>query len=141
MNKLYGETIFQEAQISQWLDWSLAELEPHAVMYILPYLGLVPYNEEVHKKAEKNLEEVIKIFENSLKGKEKIAGNKVTIADIKIAALLNFCFQWLWDEKYREKIPNLTKWYLGVVNEEQWKNIYGKPILCKTSLEMYKGVV
>lgn len=137
-NKLYGESAFQEAQISQWLDWTLIELEPHAVAYSLPYLGLFPYNEEIHKRAEKNLEDMIKILEGVLKDKERIVGNKVTIGDIRIASALNFYFEWLWDEKYREKIPNLTKWYIGIVNEEQWKKVYGKPVLCKKALEVFK---
>ena len=127
--------MFDNTQVDQWLDWEFIELEPAALTFTLPYLGLFPYLKDVHSNAEEDLSNTLEFLDKCLKGKKFIVGNETTIADISIASSLNVCFQWIFDEKYREKIPNVVNWYENVINEEYWRKEYGKPILCKLPLK------
>jgi glutathione S-transferase len=133
---LYGSNIFEQALVDQWLDWGLTELEPHVIVNNLPYLGMVPHIKEISEKAQKNLDAALEILEDHLKNKGFLVQKEITIADIQLASILHFSFQWLFDEKYRENIPNITKWYIVVTSEKAWQKEYGRPILCKTPLKL-----
>lgn len=137
--KLYGTSIFEEALINQWMDWSLSELEPSILAYSAAYLGYAPHVKEIHTKAKSDMQNLLKVLNEHLRGKKYLVGGTVSIADISLASTLNFAFQWLFDEKYRQSISNVTNWYQEVANQDEWKKVYGKTILCRSSLNVYTG--
>lgn len=137
--KLYGTSVFEEALIDQWLDWCLTELEPALLAYGGVYLGFVPYIKEVHSKVTGDLKTALAVLDGQLKGKTYLVGNQLSIADLGLASALNFAFQFLFDEKYRSGIANVTKWYQGVTNNDQWRKVYGRSHLAKASLPLYTG--
>jgi len=137
--KLYGNNQFEEALVNQWLDWCLTELEPAALGYSAPYLGFAPYEKEIQAKSGEDLRKFLNVLDGGLKGKTYLVGESISIADISIASALNFALQFLLDEKYRKNIPNVTKWYETITNQENWKKVYGKSVLCITPLKEYTG--
>ena len=118
------------------MDWEFLELEPASLTFTLPYLGLFPDLKDVHSKAQDDLKKALEYLNKNLDGKVFIVGNERSIADISIASTLSTGFQWIFDDKFRGRIPNVLNWYEKLINEENWKKEYGKVILCKTPLRL-----
>lgn len=137
--KLYGKSAFEEAQINQWLDWALTELEPAILAFAAPYLGYAPFVKESSAKATEESKNWLTILNNHLNNRKFLVGDEISIADISLAAALEFSFQYLYDEKQRKQYSNITKWFQEVTSQENWRKVYGKNVLCKTPLKPYTG--
>ena len=137
--KLYGSSPFEQALVDQWLDWNLSELEPALLAHSGAYLGFAPYVQEIQTASNKDFTKALQILNNHLGGRNYIAGDNISIADITLASTLNFAFQWLLDEKQRKNLSNVTKWYAAITSQDNWKSVYGRTLLCKKALNVYTG--
>jgi len=55
---------------------------------------------------------VAKVLDNHLKGKQWIAGDSITLADLYAGAFFSSAFQTVFDSAYRTKaVPNLNAWF------------------------------
>jgi elongation factor 1-gamma len=52
---LLGRNALEEAQVEQWTDFTLNELEPNIMTWIGPILGYLDFDQETHEHAVKNL--------------------------------------------------------------------------------------
>ena len=52
--KLYGESLFESAQIDSWMDWCTQELEIPASMWVAPVLGWMANNPRKHNNSNNN---------------------------------------------------------------------------------------
>ena len=136
--RLYGASVFEQALVDQFLDWSTLALEPVYAQYIMPYLGFGAYDKKVHDQALKNLRELLQVLEENLKKTKYLVGSNITLPDIQIVSLLSFNFRYNFDEKFRKGFPKLTEYYESVANEPNFKKLLGRPVLCKTPMEPFK---
>jgi len=132
---LYGGSHFEKALVDQYLDWSTLTFEPVYAQYIMPYVGYSGYDKKIHDQALKDYRELLTVLEEILKKSKYLVGNNITLPDIQIVSLLSFNFQYNFDEKFRKGYPNLTKYYQSVAQENNFKSLLGRPILCKTPLQ------
>jgi len=136
-SNIYGKNDFEKAQIDQYLDWVILTLEPALLPIFVTVLGHIPYNKEAFEGGIENGKKLLRILDDRLKQNKYLVGDSVTLADIAVVSLLSFFFRFVFDEKFRKPFPNLTKYYESVANEEKFKNILGKPYLCKTALPVH----
>jgi len=134
---LYGRDPVEEAQVDQWIDWFATNYEKDFYLATSPNTGRnLQLTKEEQKQALERLLEGFKVLENHLRLNTTLVGNRITIADISIAAILTIAFRFVWDEKFRNKnIPNITRWYEYLINQEPFKKVYGRPVLCKKGFD------
>jgi len=134
---LYGRDVVEEAQVDQWMDWFATNYEKDFYLAVSPHTGRnLQITKEEQKEALERLLTGFKVLESHLRLNTTLVGNRITIADISIAVMLNIAFRFVWDEKFRNKnIPNITRWYEYLINQEPFKKVYGKPVLCKKALD------
>jgi len=77
----------------------------------------------------------MRMLDNHLKTHSFVAGDILTIADLNMTSYLFVLFRFVWDEKFRKQIPNLTRWFDQIQNMDCWKQEYGRPMLCAKALE------
>jgi len=117
--------------VDQWIDWYATNYEKDVRTAIAPHLGKsLNITKEEQKEALDRVLTGFKVLENHLKLNTFLVENRITIADIAIAAGLNNAFKNVWDEKFRKNIPNITRWYEYLINQEPFKKVYGDPALC-----------
>jgi elongation factor 1-gamma len=132
--KLYGSTDFERALVDQYVDWVALYLEPAAGPVLRTYLGYVPYEKASFEKSLEELKKALRVLDDRVKQSKYLAGETLTIADIAVVTGLSFFFRYVLDEKTRKPFHNLTKYYETVANEENFKQVLGKPVLAKTAL-------
>ena len=132
---LYGRDDEEAGLVDQWLDWFSTNYERDFYRAIGHHTGR---GLQLSKKEVKESSDIIlaafKVLDNHLKLNSFLVGNRLTIADISISVTLRPAFQYIWDEKFRKNIPNITRWYEYLINQEPFKKVFGRPILCKKSL-------
>jgi glutathione S-transferase len=94
-------------------------------------VGYVPSDKEKYNAGRKQLKDVSKTLDSHLKGKDFLVGNSVSIADISIGTLFFNAFRLVFDEKTRQSLPNLTKWFEKVSSLPAYFYHYGKIWYCQ----------
>jgi elongation factor 1-gamma len=136
---LYGSSDHESSLVDQWLDFCNFELDPEMLSIMLPIFGWAPHDKEREKESRNKINNLVKILDNHLKMNNYLVGNQLTIADIAIAITLLGLFRTIFEEKYRNAIPNLTRWFEQVVSTEPFKRSFGKVRLCVKEFEPAHG--
>lgn len=134
---LYGENDFQSGLVDQWLDFSSLELEPAILQLLFPIQGWIQFCKEKSKRAWHDTTSCLKILDNHLKVNNYMVGSKLTIADIALVSVLVNAFRFLFEEKFRKSIPNVTRWFETVVDNAAFQKVWGKIRLCVKEFEPF----
>lgn len=134
---LYGESEFQEGLVDQWLDFSALELEPAVLQLILPIQGWIQFCKDRHKRAWNDVTAYLKILDNHLKVNTFMVGKKLTIADVALVSLLVSPFKFIFEEKFRKSVPNVTKWFESICELPAFLKVWGKVRLCAKEFEPF----
>ena len=137
---LYGENEFQEGLVDQWLDFSSLELEPAVLQLILPIQGWIQFCKDRHKRAWNDVTACLRILDNHLKANTFMVGKKLTIADVTLVSVLVNPFKFIFEEKFRKSIPNVTRWFESICELPAFAKVWGKIRLCIKEFEPYHGV-
>jgi len=130
---LYKGDDLHMAQIDSWMELAKSEIAEKAYDgVIFPILGHKSYT-------NKSFNEALATFKSFLPRLNKtdayIVGTTLTIADLFVAALLHLPFALVLDESFSKSFAKLHAWYLRVVREPAYAEIFGLPRFCKVALK------
>ena len=125
-NTLYGKNAWQTAQIENWLNLVLSELDPYLSAYVMATAGHEPVTKERFGQITKVLKEWTKSFDEYIKEKTYVVDNEISIADIAVASYYYWLYRLLFDEKARSQYTNVTQWYERISSTQQFQNVLGK---------------
>jgi len=131
-SKLYGSSLIEAAQVDQWIDFSANEIELPSAAWIFPILNIVPFHKEATEKAKGDIKKAMTILNNHLNTKTFLVGERISLADIVIATSLYRLYSMVFDPGFRKPFPNVTRWYLTVVNQPNAKKVMGH--ICEKEL-------
>jgi elongation factor 1-gamma len=135
-NNLNGAGFFEEAQVSQWMDFCTKEIDFPACVWMYPTFGYTPANEAATAKAKKDLSAALKVVEGALKGKDFLVGSAMTLADITIVSSLVYPFKFVCDGAFRKQFPAVSAWFDKCVTSKAFADVVGKVTLCVDELEV-----
>ena len=136
--ELLGKDDIEKAQVRQWIDFASFELADCAQKIVYPIFGWKPYCKQSADEANTKIKEFMKALDQQVKGKRYAFGEQLTLADIALFRQLKFFFQLVFPKNLREKVfPNVTDWFLRVLNTPETDKVYGKVILCNQPLKPY----
>jgi glutathione S-transferase len=99
----------EEADILKWTFWAVTTCEKDALTVLMHRVGM-PEDQrrpQLADEAARRLQASLKILNDHLEGKEWITGNRFTVADITLAAVL------VWAKIGKvmgDDVPNLSRW-------------------------------
>ncbi|SDA01512.1 BZ3500_MvSof-1268-A1-R1_Chr10-1g02740 [Microbotryum saponariae] len=133
---LFGSTKEETAIVYQWASWANQEFLPKLGSWFAPLLGMVPYN----KKAVDDAKAVVlargDYLEKALANKTFLATERITIADILLAAVLARGFERVLDAEYRAARPNTMRYFKTVVHQPEFQTVLkGEPTLCEKAVQ------
>ncbi len=135
---LLGETPFEKAQISQWVQFARCELRSKNSSVLYPIFGFAQAS-ETYDADMKIVKEHIMTLNKHLEGKSYIVGDKMTLADMVCAFELKFFFMFCFVEGIRKSVfPNVTKWITSILTTDAAIQSLGRFILCKAPLKAPK---
>ena len=114
----------QRGQVVMWMSWANQELLPTLALWFLP---LIPFTRDPVKSSATAMEkgrqaslELLDALESYLETKENctfLVGDQVTLADILVMIVVSRGLQWVLDEAWRRKNPNIMRHFQAV---ERW---------------------
>jgi len=129
--KLYGSSLIEAAQVDQWIDFSANEIELPSAAWLFPILNIVPFHKEATEKAKGDIKKALTILNTHLNTKTFLVGERISLADIVVANSLFRLYSMVFDPGFRKPFPNVTRWYLTVVNQPHSKKVMGAVELCE----------
>ncbi|KAH7141145.1 glutathione S-transferase [Dactylonectria macrodidyma] len=124
--QLLGATAEERGVIRQWIDFADHELFEPLTKLILWRYGMAPFNEEAEKSAFQHLNISLTVLEKQLQGRQHIASEQLSLADISVAASLYWGFAQVIDLELRDKYSQTAEWYLRVIRDERVKSAFGE---------------
>ncbi len=94
----YGKAPFrpssvdQHAKVYQWSFWGMTEIEPRLMTVLVNRIFLPPdqRDEKAVTQAMEAIKAPLKVLDDTVKGHGHLLGNDFTIADLNVAAVMNF---------------------------------------------------
>lgn len=139
---LLGNTFQEQAEVDQWLDFSLNELEVSGTMLYYPAIGAVAVDANTGaacKEAEGFFLAALKVLDEHLLLRTFVVGNSLTVADIAIAAALFYPFKFVLDKGLRKQCGNVVRWFQFITGQDKFRAVAGDATLCKKRVAMPKS--
>jgi len=129
-DQLRGTTLEDKAQVLQWVNYGNETVASAVASWVYPALSLVQSTPELVQKAKEDVKQVFQCVNDYLKTRTFLVGERLSLADISLAADLLLAFTHIADESFRKPYTNLNRWFLTVVNQTNVKKVVGEVTLC-----------
>src|SRR5271167_432542 len=123
-NSLWPSDPAGRAAAYQWSFWAMTEVEP-PLLTVLRNRALLPADQRDEKAAQAAVEELktpMNVLEGSLKGREYLLGDKFTIADLNVAAVMSWAPMMKLD---LSSTPAVAAWLQKCLGREANKKVRG----------------
>ena len=139
---LLGKNIFENAKITQWIEFASCEINNCQKTIIYPIFGWSEFSKEQSEKANTKLKEYLTKLEKELDNKYYLIGDRLTLADIILFRYIRFFMIFQFPEGIRKnKLPNITKWFENIMTKNETVKAYGNTILCKIPLKPFMQTI
>ncbi|ODV64372.1 putative translation elongation factor 1-gamma [Ascoidea rubescens DSM 1968] len=129
---LLGKNSQEYCQIIRWLSFINSDVISEITKAIIPLFpqSSVPYNKKAVDIANATSERYIDILEKRLADYTYLVSERVTLADLFVAAALTFPFTFIWGNEWLVAHPNISRWWKTVIHHPALEPIYGnfKPV-------------
>jgi len=125
-----GSCPVQRAQVLQWLEYGSVTVQSAVASWVYPALSLVEQCDKSMQQAKSELKTALHCMDAHLKTRTFLVGERLTLADISMAADLMLAYQHVADEAFRKQYVNVTRWFQTVVNQPEFKKAAGEVKLC-----------
>ncbi|CDU20187.1 hypothetical protein YYC_00410 [Plasmodium yoelii 17X] len=116
-HNLLGCGCFEEGQVNMWIDFCTFELEIPVCCYI---------SNKSNDKSLKHIQDTFSCLNKHLLLNQYMVGNKITIVDIFMSVIINFCIKsGKMTEDFLKKYGNLYRLYTTIINQKQFKYVMG----------------
>ena len=139
---LLGRSFQECAEVDQWLDFSLQEIEVSSTMLYYPALGFVKTDANTGaacKQAEGLFLAAMRVLEEHLLLRTYMVGARLTLADIALAAALFYPFKFVLDKSTRKPFGNVARWFSFIAGQPEFRAVMGDATMCKKRVAMPKA--
>lgn len=133
--RLLGKTPQEKALVQQWIRYTENHIQKPMIDLYLPAVGKSPYNKNNEKTATESLRTGLAIIEKVLHEHTFLVEERITLADIKLAATLKAAFATVVDAPFRKDFPNVVRHFHTVTNNTVIKPVFGECKLIETALK------
>lgn len=126
----YGDSVLASAQVDQWIDYCLNQLEPARGVWMFPVLKMMDLNMKSYNAAKKDVSRVLKTLNTHLQSNTYFVGHSPTIADAAIFAALLDMYSTVFSPNYRKGFVNVNRWFNTVAHHPAFAGVVGEVTMC-----------
>lgn len=134
-NDIYGSNHLEFAHIEQWIDFSSNEIDAPLNSWVLPLVGLMPYDKKKEQAAITAIKDSLCILNDYLENCTYLVGNSISLADIITTCNLYNGFTKVFDKEFRNNIKNVERYFTTLINQPEFKKIMGNVTICDNALK------
>jgi elongation factor 1-gamma len=125
-----GKGIKEQALISQFIAISTNELSPIISAWYYPAVGFYPVNAAALEKAKTDSKRILGMLNQHLLTRTYLVGERVTLADINVAAHLFNLFQKCFEPNFVAEFVNVIRWFNTITNQSHFQAVFGSVSFC-----------
>ncbi|GAA5978411.1 hypothetical protein JCM11641_004681 [Rhodosporidiobolus odoratus] len=132
---LLGSTKEEVVEVTKWASWANSDLLPAIGAWFKPLTGASPYQKPAVEAAKARALKNLSYLEEVLSTRTFLVGERVTLADIFVAASLLRGFENVLDAEFRKANVNTVRHFQTVVHQDPFVAAFGKePTLIETAI-------
>lgn len=108
------------------MSYANNEILPAVAGFFRPLVGRDPYNKKLVDDQQKATYKMIGVLEQHLLVNTFVVGERITLADIFAVSIVSRGFEYLFDKKWRQENPNVTRWFETIHNQPNYTAIVSK---------------
>ena len=132
---MLGKTKQDYASILRWMSFANSEILPAIAGFFRPLVGRDPYNKKSVDDHLQSSYKAIAVLEQHLLTNTFLVGERITLADIFAVSIVARGFQYLFDKKWRQENPNVTRWYETIYNQPIFSAVAEKLVFIDEALK------
>jgi elongation factor 1-gamma len=122
-------------QVVQWVNFGSLDLASAVASWVYPALSLVESTPQNVQRAQEDLRKLFHCLDEHLRTRTYLVGERLSLADVSVAADLLLAYQHVADEAFRRPYTNLNRWFTTVVNQNDFARLNGEVKFCVKALE------
>ncbi|TFK36130.1 elongation factor 1-gamma [Crucibulum laeve] len=122
---LLGHTSEEAALVDQWIHLVESEVDNYTTLIRGLCSSVIPYNKPSHNLFLERQLRAVNTLEQHLSTRTFFVGERITLADLYIATMIQRAVTTTLDAAARTKLPNLIRHLETIVNQPTLKEIYG----------------
>jgi len=126
---LFGTSNFEAAQVDQWIEFSVTEIDLPASVWVFPILGYIKNDPVATQRAKGDIRKVLEILNHHLGDRTFLVGERLSLADIVVATSLHRLYQKVLDDPFRKSFVNTNRWFTTIVNQPEYLAVAGPTTL------------
>lgn len=134
-DQLRGTNVEQQAQVLQWVSYGSTDVYSAVASWVFPALSLVETTPQHLQRAKEDLKRVFSCLNEHLKSRTFLVGERLSLADVAVAADLMLAYEHVADEKFRKPFANTNRWFTTVLNQKHFKSVVGQVKLAEKCAE------
>ncbi|ESK89498.1 elongation factor 1-gamma [Moniliophthora roreri MCA 2997] len=123
---LLGQTPEDAALVDQWSHLADSELDPPTSLIGQLCRGVIPYSKPVHTALLERIHRALGTFNKHLTTNTFLVGERLTLADLVLAGLVQRGVATTIDAEVRAKYPAVIRHLETITNQPKLKEIYGE---------------
>ncbi|KIM37877.1 hypothetical protein M413DRAFT_448147 [Hebeloma cylindrosporum] len=137
---LLGGSLEDAALIDQWIHLSESEVDSYTDFIRALCKGLYPYNKPIHTGLVERQTRTLNTLEAHLSSRTFFVGERITLADIFVASIIQKAVGVTIDAPLRAKIPNLIRHLETIVNQPKLKESFGETEYAEKAIQFVPPV-
>ncbi|KAF8900157.1 elongation factor 1-gamma [Gymnopilus junonius] len=132
---LLGGSLEDAALVDQWIHLADSEVDVYTSLVRALCNSFIPYNKPAHTIFTERLIRAVNILEAHLSTRTFFVGERITLADIYVAGLIQKAVASSLDAALRAKLPNLIRHLETIVNQPKLKDIFGETTYVEKAIQ------
>lgn len=123
---LLGSSLEDQALIDQWISYADSEIFAHVRTVMALLSGHIPYTKPGDTFLRGKILQSFETLEKHLADRTYLVTERITLADISVAAVIKHAVERIVDASHRTKLPNTIRFYNTVANHSAIKPVFGE---------------
>ena len=132
--KFLGSNDIERTQVDQWISFASKSAETHYTV-LKGIFGWGDVTQGDWNDAAKAVKADFKIINTSLEGKQWLAGDSISVADVVVASIYSLSLRTILDGGFRKAMKNASDWAERVFDHPSVIKVMGKQLLCAKALK------
>lgn len=135
--QLLGEDPKARAKVAEWTLFTDTELVAHfTTPLLIGVYRIWPYEQGRYDASAAAFERAVARVEAAVRGGRKyLVGERLTLADLEVAAALFYAGTFLLDAEMRAKVPATVEYLKGIAALPEFAKVFGEFKPCETRLK------
>jgi len=126
----------EAALVDQWVGFVDSDIARYNTLILQLVKGAItPYNKPIHTIFQERITVALTILEKHLATRTYLVTERITLADVSLAAELQSAFSTTVDAALRAKLPNLIRHFETIVNHPKLAPVFGSTAFVEKALQ------